>query len=81
MKSELLNEEEHLKKEHMTMTFSPIGPPTVDSKRLIVRIIGDMRISIGEMHLPSERKIYDIAFQCTNGRLFVKSFSEAKAHA
>ncbi len=80
IKTELLNEAEILKKNHITTAFFPVNVD-VDTKKLIARITGDLQSTVGDSHLPSERVTYQISYIYSGGRLFVVAFEEAKSHA
>lgn len=79
LKSELVKEMESLKKRHITTAFFPVDVK-VDPKKLISRITGDLQSTIGDMHIPSQRVTYQVAFSYDSGRLQVKSFEEVKKY-
>lgn len=80
LKAELISEEEHIKKEHVTTSFYPVNV-VVDSKKMISQITGDLQSSVGDAQLPLKRLTYQINFSYNNGRLLVKSFEEVKKDA
>ena len=80
LKTELLSEENHLQKEHLTTVFYPVDI-LVDEKKSLVKITGDLQSSIGEVALPTKRLSYVIHFSYHQGRLLVKSFEEMTQHA
>lgn len=79
LKIELLNEEERVKKEHITTAFLPIEVK-VDVKRLIAIVTGDLLSTVGTNSLPSKRLSYQINYRYGNAKLLVKSFVEVKSH-
>jgi conjugal transfer pilus assembly protein TraE len=80
IKSALISEEDHLKKEHMTMTFH-LAEPRVNAKSLMTHITGDIQYVVGNTLISNQRLTYAFTFIYRNGLLKVKSFEEVKAHA
>ncbi len=80
VKEELVSEEEHIKKAHITTSFYP-SDVFADADKLIARIPGDLHSTVGETELPLQRITYEIKFSYHSGRLFVESFDEVKPHA
>lgn len=79
LKMELVNEEEHMKKEHITTAFLPVEVK-VDAKHLIAIVTGDLLSTVGTNSLPSKRLSYQINYRYGNAKLLVKSFVEVKIH-
>lgn len=80
LKSSLLDEEEHLKKEHISVAFYT-NDVRVDSIKLVAKITGDLQYTIGDTLLPMQHAIYQLKFTYNNGRLLLKTFEEVKANA
>jgi conjugal transfer pilus assembly protein TraE len=80
LKTELVLEAEHLKKEHITTAFYPVDVK-VDEKKLIVKISGDLQSTVGDTQLFPQRVIYQMEFTYHSGRLLINSFEEVKEHA
>jgi conjugal transfer pilus assembly protein TraE len=80
LKTDLILEAEHLKKEHITTAFYPVDVK-VDEKKLLVKIPGDLQSTIGDAQLSPRRVIYQMAFSYHSGRLLINSFEEVKEHA
>lgn len=79
-KTELISQEERLKKEHMTISFQ-LTDPDVDAEKLTARVTGDLLYTVGETRLPIKHITYEMKFTYHLGRLQVKSFEEVKPHA
>jgi conjugal transfer pilus assembly protein TraE len=80
LKEELISEEDHIRKAHITTSFYP-SDILVDSDKLIARVPGDLHSTVGETSLPLQRVTYEVKFSYHSGRLFVESFDEVKSHA
>jgi len=80
LKTELVYEAEHIKKEHITTAFYPTDVK-VDAKKLIVKVIGDLQSTVGDSQLSPKRVIYQLEFTYHASRLLVNSFEEVKEHA
>ena len=80
LKIQMMDEETHIKKEHISTAFYP-ADVDVDVKKLQTTIKGDLISSVGTTMLPAQRVTYQIVFSYNGGRLWVKSFNEVKAHA
>jgi len=80
LKADLVEEEEHLKKEHISTTFY-VTDVRVDAKNNMARISGDIQYSIGESLQPSQHVVYQISYRFSSGRLMMKSLEEVKDHA
>lgn len=79
LKSNLLEVEEKIKKEHITMTFFPRNI-SVDTKLMIGRVMGDLHYMVGDIQMPSKQVTYQYEFSYNNGQLKIKSFPEVKNH-
>lgn len=77
LKTELVNEADHLEKSHTSMIFYPVEV-TVDSQHLTTHIIGDLSASVGNDPLPVQRISYQLIFRYSQGKLWLKSFEEIK---
>ncbi len=54
---------------------------SVDGKKLLARVTGDLYYTVGDIQLAPQRVTYQYGFRYTQGRLTLTSFSEVKAHA
>lgn len=79
-KTDLISQEDRLKKEHMTMSFQ-LTDVQVDSSKFIAKISGDVQYTVGETQLPIKHLTYEMRFTYHLGLLQVKSFEEIKPHA
>lgn len=79
MKIKMLDEAEHITKEHVTTAFYPMDIK-VNAKALQAYVIGDLMTTVGNTVLPIQRVKYRMSYQYNNGRLWVKSFEEVKDH-
>lgn len=79
-KTELLSQEERIKKEHMTISFQLTDPQT-DAGNFVAKIAGDIQYQVGETLLPSKHLTYEMRFTYHLGLLQVQSFEEVKSHA
>lgn len=79
-KSDLLAQEERMKKEHMTMSFQ-LTDPQMDAPHFIAKITGDIQYMVGETSLPSKHLTYEMRFTYHLGLLQIKSFEEVKSRA
>lgn len=79
LKMELINEETHLKKGHITTAFFPVEIK-VDVKNLQAMVTGDLVSTVGTNQLPSKRLHYQISYNYGGAKLLVKSFAEVKLH-
>lgn len=79
LKTELIEEESHLKKEHVTMTFF-MTDVRVDSKKMIAKISGDLQYIVGDSLQPSQHVIYQMSYRLSSGRLMIQSLEEVKDH-
>lgn len=77
MKSELATEEERLRKEHLTVSFSR-SDVQVDTKHLAARISGTVEYRANTTLLSSTRLTYQMTFRWHLGQLRVKSFEEVR---
>ncbi len=77
LKKQLIEVEDRLKKEHMTMTFFP-GDVKVDTDKLAARVSGDLQYWIGDIQPPSQHVTYLYQFRYKQGRLTLASFREVK---
>lgn len=73
IKANLLNEQERLKKENLTLHFIPIEAK-VYPKDLSVLITGELNSYVGSKKITTSKKIYKINFLSNQGRLFLKGF-------
>jgi hypothetical protein len=79
-KTELITQEDRLKKEHMTMSFQ-LSNVKVDTKKFIAQISGDVAYMVGNTPMPTKHLTYAITFNYHLGQLKVKSFEEVVDHA
>ena len=79
-KTELITQEDRLKKEHMTMSFQ-LSNVKVDTTKFIARISGDVAYMVGNTAMPTKHLTYAITFNYQLGQLKVKSFEEVVDHA
>ena len=80
LKIELINEAEHMTKEHITTAFYLVDVK-VDAKHLEALVTGDLVTTVGTNQLPEQRVIYKISFAHNNYRLLVKKLVEVKPNA
>ena len=80
IKAQMLAEAEHINKEHISAVFYPVDVK-VNAQALTAQITGDVVTVVGISALPAQRLVYEILYRYHNGRLWVKSFEEVKAHA
>ncbi len=74
IRSNLLNEEERLKKENLTLHFMPIEVK-VYPHDLSVLVTGDLNSYVGGKKITTSKKVYKVNFLSNHGRLFLKSFT------
>ncbi len=79
-KTELIAQADHLKKEHMTMSFQ-LSDVQIDATQFIARISGDVAYKVGNLTMPTKHLTYSLAFTYHLGQLKVKSFEEVITHA
>lgn len=77
VKAELVQDEEKIKEQHISMGFYPVNIK-VNLKGLSAVIDGDLRSFVGEVAMPVKRVSYKISYRFDDGRLMVKSFEEIK---
>lgn len=80
IKSDLLNEGEALKKNHVATAFIPTNDVKVDTKKLIAKMTGDLYSMVGDVHLPAKHVTYQIKYHYQQGRLIVTAFDEVVSH-
>lgn len=80
IKSELMEEEEQLKKDHISLAFF-VSDIKVDANKLVSRISGDLQYSVGDSLLPRQHVNYQVAYSYNAGRLLIKTFDEVKSNA
>jgi conjugal transfer pilus assembly protein TraE len=73
LKRRLLEEEQRLKKEHVTTSFQP-NAIKVNSAHLTVDVTGDLLRFVGEKRISQSRDIYQFQFEYKAGRLSIKAF-------
>jgi type IV conjugative transfer system protein TraE len=78
-KTELISQEDRLKKDHTTISFQ-LTDPQVDASQLTARITGDVQYRVGEAILPVKHLIYEMKFIYKLGLLQVISFEEINPH-
>jgi conjugal transfer pilus assembly protein TraE len=79
LKCELMEQEAHLKKEHISMIFF-ITNVEVDAARLRVNLSGDLQYIVGDALQPAQHVTYQMAYRLHSGRLMLESLEEEKAH-
>ncbi|SRR5579883_463537 len=80
LKAELIEQEEHLKKEHIAISFYPTASPFVDSDKLIAKVSGDIQYVVGDSLQPAQHIVYQIAYRLSGGKLMIRSIEEVKEH-
>ncbi|MHB1948476.1 MAG: type IV conjugative transfer system protein TraE [Gammaproteobacteria bacterium] len=80
LNTNLIEEEEHLKKEHITITFYATEPPRVDPSKLIAKVTGDLQYIVGDSLQPMQHVTYQISYRLSGGRLMIRSLEEVKDH-
>jgi len=80
LKTELIEEEEHLKKEHISISFYATEVPRVDTAKLIAKVPGDIQYIVGDSLQPSQHVIYEIHYRLIGGKLLIRSIEEVKDH-
>ncbi len=73
IKTQLLSEQERLKKENITLHFMPFEVK-VYPKNLSVFVTGELHSYVGGKKITSSKKVYRVDFASHQGRLFLKSF-------
>jgi len=79
LKIELINEAEHMVKEHISTAFYVVDVKT-DVKHLEALVTGDLITIVGSNQLPAKRIIYKIGYGYNNYRLLVKKLTEVIPH-
>jgi len=77
LKSQLVQEADHISDQHMNLAFFPVNVK-VDSKHFKAIIEGDLKSYVGDASLPTKRVSYLVTYRYDWGRLLVKSFEEVK---
>ncbi len=80
VKQQMLDEKEHMEKEHVTFMFYPVDSK-IDQKNLVVDVTGDLSSVVGNVAQTPQRITYRITYDYHNGRLFVKSLDEVTKNA
>lgn len=78
LKIQLLEDEERLKKEHVTTSFQA-NSIRVDSHKLVVELGGDLLRFVGEKRISQSRDTYQFQFDYRHGRPLIKSFKLIKS--
>jgi conjugal transfer pilus assembly protein TraE len=73
LKRRLVEDEQRLKREHVTTSFQPNGIK-VDSSLLTVEVTGDLLRFVGEKRISQSRDTYQFQFEYKAGRLSIKAF-------
>ncbi|HUX80186.1 MAG TPA: type IV conjugative transfer system protein TraE [Alphaproteobacteria bacterium] len=73
LKTQLLRDEDQLKKDHVTTSFQP-NAIKVDAHKLTVELTGDLLRFVGEKRISQSRDRYQFQFEYRVGRLLIKSF-------
>ena len=73
LKTRLLEDEERLKKEHLTTSFQA-SSVKVDPEKLFVELTGDLIHFVGEKRISQSRDTYQFQFEYRHGRLLIKAF-------
>lgn len=81
LKTKLIEEEEQLKKEHVSISFFITNPPQVDAKNMLAKVTGDLQYIVGDSLQPTQHVTYQISYRLSAGRLMIQSFEEIKNHA
>jgi conjugal transfer pilus assembly protein TraE len=76
-KTKLLEHLARLKKDNLALHFIPVEWEVFPGS-LQLRIIGDLQAYIGGKRITTHRKVYQVEFTHTAGRLFLKSFKCVK---
>ncbi|MBT4879512.1 MAG: type IV conjugative transfer system protein TraE [Alphaproteobacteria bacterium] len=77
LKSQLLEGEERLKKEHVTTAFHA-NSVTVHPDKLTAIVTGDLAQFVGEKRVSQSRDTYEFQFSYKLGRLLIESFKLLK---
>jgi len=80
LKAELIEEEAHLKKDHITISFYATGMPLVDVTHLIAKVPGDLQYVVGDSLQPAQHVLYQITYRLSGGKLMIRSIEEVKDH-
>lgn len=76
-KSQLITDENRLKKENLSTSFKPVSIK-VSRRQNLVHLTGDLFGFIGDKRIFQTRKCYALQLTFSYGRLFIKSFTELK---
>lgn len=79
LKTELIEEEEKLKNEHISMTFFMTNVGS-DADKMVSKIEGDLQYIVGDSLQPSKHVVYKISYRLSSGRLMIQSLEEVKDH-
>lgn len=77
LKSRLVQEEDRINEQHISMAFYPVNVK-VSSDKLQVMIDGDLKAQVGDASIPTRRVRYLVSYRYDAGRLLIKSFEEVK---
>jgi len=77
LKTQLVNEEDRIKENHINIAFYPVNIK-IDNKALKAIVEGDLKSFVGETALPGKRVSYQIKYRFYSGRLLIHSFEEVK---
>lgn len=80
LKSQLTTEANHIKQSQISTAFYPVDIQ-VDAAQLKVKVVGDLMTSVADVPLSPQRLTYLLTYRLSQGRLWIKSFEEIKAHA
>lgn len=81
LKAKMIEEEGHLKKEHIAMSFYATDVPRVDSENLIAKVPGDLQYIVGDSLQPIQHVVYQISYRLSGGKLMIRGIEEVKDHA
>jgi len=78
LKSQLIQEADHISEQNMSLAFFPIADVKTDMKHFKAIIEGDLKSYMGDALVSSVRTRYLVTYHYHAGRLFIKSFEEMK---
>jgi conjugal transfer pilus assembly protein TraE len=80
LKAELIEEEAHLKKDHIAISFYATGMPQIDVAHLMAKVPGDLQYVVGDSLEPMQHVVYQITYRLSGGKLMIHSIEEVKDH-
>lgn len=80
VKMKLLEVDDRLKKEHVSIAFQP-SHVKVDTKKLIAEVSGDLQYTVGDIPIAPQHVVYRWGFRYSQGRLLITAFPEVKKNA